>query len=59
MLVAELEGYKSLQDWVSVQDNVDDHTKMQTMIKSVAGMVHCIHESDLAHVDLFSWHVFL
>jgi hypothetical protein len=59
MLVAELEGYKSLQDWVSVQDNMDDHTKIRAMIKSVAGMVHRIHESDLAHVDLFSWHVFL
>ena len=59
MLIAELEGYKSLQDWVSVQNNANDHLKIRTMTKSVSRMVHCIHESNLAYVDLFSWHVFL
>ncbi len=59
MLLAELEGYKSLQDWLSDPDVLDDPIMVRSLSNAVAGMLHRIHKAGLAHVDLFSKHVFL
>lgn len=59
ILVAELDGYKSLQDWFSDPDVLDDPIMLRSISTAVAGMLHRIHEAGIAHVDLFSKHVFL
>ncbi len=59
IFMAELDGYKSLQDWLSDPDALGDPVMLRSISNAVAGMLRRIHEAGIAHVDLFSKHVFL
>lgn len=59
LLLAELEGYRSLQEWLSDRDLTADPARRRTLREAVTRMLTRIHQAGLAHVDLFSWHIFL
>ncbi len=57
LLVEELRGYRSLQEWLAVEGSGPDF--LGEISKALASMLAKMHANGLAHVDLFSWHVFL
>ena len=59
LLLAELKGYKSLQEWLSDRGLAADPARLRTLIETVALMVKRIHEAGIVHMDLYSWHIFL
>ena len=59
LLLSELEGYRSLQDWLSDRQVMAHPVRRRSLRQAVARMLRGIHEAGLAHVDLFSWHIFL
>ena len=59
VLINELEDYRPLEDWISDQTVLVDADKLHSIFEAVARMLVCIHGAGLAHLDLFSWHVFL
>ncbi|MCP4668007.1 MAG: hypothetical protein GY849_16785 [Deltaproteobacteria bacterium] len=59
LLVAELEGYRSLQEWLSNRGLASDSSGRRSLRESVARMLARMHQAGLAHIDLFSWHIFL
>lgn len=59
VLINELEGYRSLEDWTSDRTILLDADKLNSIFEAVARMLVCVHGAGLAHLDLFSWHVFL
>jgi hypothetical protein len=56
ILLEELEGFCSLQEWLHT---VRSYGELKEMTQSCAAMVCKIHEYGLAHIDLFSWHIFV
>lgn len=56
LLVEELNGYRSLQEWL---EDKEYDTMQREISEALAVMLAKIHTHGLAHVDLFSWHVFL
>ena len=58
LLIEELYGYKSLKEWLEESGSAD-RTQRRLLAKAVNRMLLKIHQNGLAHVDLFSWHVFV
>jgi len=58
LLVEQLHGYRSLQEWLEEEENLNEAMQRE-ISEALAVMAAKIHTHDLAHVDLFSWHVFL
>jgi hypothetical protein len=59
LLLAELEGYRSLQEWLSEKDIAADPVRRRTLWKAVIPMVQRMHQAGLVHMDLYAWHIFL
>lgn len=59
LLLQDLIGFKSLQKWLSASDFVHNKLLLQKMTNSLADMVSTVHENGLAHMDLYSWHIFM
>ncbi len=59
LLLAELDGYRSLQEWLSEGETASTTLVRRSLGEAVARMLASIHKAGLAHVDLFSWHIFL
>lgn len=58
LLVEQLHGYRSLQEWLEEKETQNEAVQRE-ISEALAVMAAKIHTHDLAHVDLFSWHVFL
>jgi len=58
-LLANLAGFKSLQAWLSDETFAADRMRRKALGEAVTRMLKGMHEAGLAHVDLFSWHIFL
>lgn len=58
LLTKELTGYKSLQEWYK-DPEYSTPTKRRPLAKAVAQMLASMHVHGLAHIDLFSWHIFV
>jgi len=58
LLLEGLDGYLSLQQWLE-KPEAEERTLRKRLSLAVADAVARIHEHGLAHVDLFSWHIFL
>ncbi len=58
LLVEQLHGYRSLQEWLEEEETQNEAIQRE-ISEALAVMTAKIHTHDLAHVDLFSWHVFL
>lgn len=58
LLLKELSGYISLQDWLNSDDSLKPDQR-ELVSKAVASMLATMHRYGLAHIDLFSWHVFI
>lgn len=57
LLIKELSGYKSLQEWL--QDPACATAKQRRpLLLAVARMLATMHDHGLAHIDLFTWHIF-
>lgn len=57
LLIKELSGYKSLQEWL--EDPACATVKQRRpLARAIAKMMASMHDHGLAHIDLFSWHVF-
>ncbi|MEN8257363.1 MAG: lipopolysaccharide kinase InaA family protein [Thermodesulfobacteriota bacterium] len=57
LLIKELTGYKSVQDWL--KDPACATAKQrQPLARAVAKMIAIMHDHGLAHIDLFAWHIF-
>jgi len=59
LLLQDLIGFISLQNWLSDSDFVHNKFLRQKMINNLADMVSIMHENGLAHMDLYSWHIFM
>lgn len=58
LLVEDLQGYRSLQEWLADAE-IETHGFHGKISEALASMLAKMHTYGLAHVDLFSWHVFL
>ncbi len=58
LLLEELNDYLSLQQWLEKPEAKQKALRKKISF-AVADAVARIHEHGLAHVDLFSWHIFL
>lgn len=59
LLVSNLEGFTPLSKMLSERALDSDPTKRSEIRKTVAELLSRMHRAGLAHVDLFSWHIFL
>jgi hypothetical protein len=59
LLVSELKDFRPLSDWVSERALLSNPLERRDIRKTVASMLSSMHRGGIAHVDLFSWHVFL
>lgn len=58
LLIHELKDYQSLRDWLQRPECVSRKVR-QSIAKAVAIMLFKMHQNGIAHIDLFSWHVFI
>lgn len=58
LLIKELEGYQSLQDFLNGPDG-SSRQQRRAVARAVEAMLAKMHRCGLAHIDLFSWHVFV
>ncbi len=58
LLIKELTGYKSLQEWYK-DPACSTPSQRRPLAQAVAKMVATMHGHGLAHIDLFSWHIFV
>ena len=58
LLIKELKNYQSLKDWIKSPECVS-RKERQSIAKAVATMLYKMHQNGIAHIDLFSWHVFI
>jgi len=58
LLLKELEGYISLQQWLN-GEACASREQRRAVSHAVAVMLAKMHDYGLAHIDLFSWHVFV
>lgn len=56
ILLEELDGFCALRQWLLTPHPYDELKKMTA---GCATMVRKMHRSGLAHIDLFSWHIFV
>jgi hypothetical protein len=59
LLISNLENFRSLSDWLSDSTVVSNLSKRREIRKALKEMLSLIHRGGIAHVDLFSWHIFL
>ena len=59
LLVSNLAGFKPLSEMLSERALLSDPIERREIRKTVAEMLSRMHGAGLAHVDLFSWHIFL
>lgn len=58
LLIKELTDYQSLRDWLQRPECVSRKVR-QSIAKAVAIMLFKMHHNGIAHIDLFSWHVYI
>ena len=58
LLLKELTGYVSLQQWLGGPE-IAFQKERRSVSHAVAVMLAKMHDHGLAHIDLFSWHVFI
>ncbi len=58
LLIKELDGYQSLQDFLNGPDSSSKQQRY-AVAKAVGAMLAKMHGSGLAHIELFSWHIFV
>ena|GEM_PF-3109751 len=59
LLIAELTGFISLQTCFDDDLIMGSAEKRRAISNALSSMLAAIHDAGLAHVDLFTWHVFL
>ncbi len=59
LMVTELQGYRSLQTCLEDPALMKDPKKVKGIVSALAHMLSTMHKAGLAHIDLFSWHVFV
>jgi hypothetical protein len=59
LLISDLRGFRPLSDWLSERALLSDPLKRRDIRRALAKMLLDMHKAGIAHVDLFSWHVFL
>lgn len=57
LLIKELSDYKSLLEWLE-DPACATYRQRRPLIQAVARMMATMHDHGIAHIDLFSWHVF-
>lgn len=58
LLIQELNDYVSLQEWLKGTEGLS-FERRQNVALAVIKMLSKMHNNGLAHVDLFSWHIFI
>jgi hypothetical protein len=58
LLIKELSGFVSLQDWLS-SEACSDRSERRLASEAIIKMLCKMHETGLAHIDLFAWHIYL
>lgn len=58
LLIKELDGYLSLQEWLESPDCLSAK-KRRKVSTAIARMLALMHSYGLAHIDLFTWHIFI
>lgn len=58
LLIKELDGYVSLQEWLKSPDCFSAK-KRRKVSTAIARMLALMHSYGLAHIDLFTWHIYL
>ncbi|MBU0681663.1 MAG: lipopolysaccharide kinase InaA family protein [Proteobacteria bacterium] len=57
LLIKELSNYKSLQEWLN-DPACATPKQRRPLARAVARMMATMHDHGLAHIDLFTWHIF-
>jgi hypothetical protein len=57
LLIKELSGYKSLKEWLKDPACATPRQR-RPLARAVARMMATMHDHGLAHIDLFTWHIF-
>lgn len=58
LILKELDGYISLKEWLE-SPQCSSARKRKKVAAAVARMLAMMHGNGLAHIDLFTWHIFL
>ncbi|MEA3467477.1 MAG: lipopolysaccharide kinase InaA family protein [Thermodesulfobacteriota bacterium] len=58
LLIKELDGYQSLQDFLTGSD-CSSRQQRRAVAEAVVAMLAKMHGYGLAHIELFSWHIFV
>ncbi len=58
LLIKELDGYQSLQDFLNGPD-CSSKQERRGVAKAIVAMLGKMHGCGLAHIELFSWHIFV
>ncbi len=56
LLLEELAGFCSLREWLATPRQ---YNELQSMATSCGIMARTMHRAGLAHIDLYSWHIFV
>jgi len=59
LLIAELTGFRSLQTYFDDDFVMESVKERRSLSNALASMLAAIHDAGLAHLDFFTWHVFI